>query len=69
MDLIHKHKKQWTTDELSLQTEKYLNRKISKKYEMNFYEHKDASEIISQLIKRNLIKVCGFPFKGLITTI
>ena len=68
MELISRHKKQWTMDELNLQTEKYLNQRISRKYEMNFYEHKDTTEIISQLKKRNLIKVCGFPFKGLITT-
>ena len=67
LDLVRHHRKQWTIEELNNQSAILLNKKIAALYRMNFYEHSDTDEIITQLKNQNLIKTCTFPFKGLIT--
>lgn len=67
LDLVRHHRKQWNIEELNGQSAILLNKKIAALYRMNFYEHSDTDEIITQLKNQNLIKTCTFPFKGLIT--
>ncbi|WP_407397942.1 RecQ family ATP-dependent DNA helicase [Treponema sp.] len=65
LDLVRHHPKRWTVDELNFQSAEFLNKKIAADHRMNFYEHSDTDEIISQLVDQKLIRECRFPFKGL----
>ena len=65
LDLVRKNKYRFTKDQLNNASAEKLNEEICSQYGMNFYEHSDTEEIISQLENQKMIEEGRLFFKGL----
>lgn len=65
LQLVKKNTYRFTREQLNHASEEILNEDIGLEYGMNFYEHSDTEEIISQLENQKLIETGRLFFKGL----
>lgn len=66
LKLVEGNARRWTTDEVTFQSANLLNKKSAAVHGMNFYEHSDTDEIVSQLKDQGLLKKCQWPFRNLL---